>query len=300
MDRTKKLTLAAAVVGTLATALAALSGTLPPDWALLIAAIGAGLYGLARTITKVAQGTPLSKLLRSTEMLGAAVAALAAIVAALAKVVPPGWSAAVAGLAGGLAVILRVVQTQLAPVLEALEPKDKGASLVGVLFVAALLGLAATLAVPVLAHAECKSVAPLVIKCDKLTLQPGFAGGLQVNFRKLLDRGMDASTYQRIAGLAGYGFAYHGERVTAGAGIYFGVGLSADQPNSPQVSILGTLFDRYGLGMGVQRVPWQGGHVYQWLGTLALNYQAGATTTTFLDALKGFAQACVGAVCGVP
>lgn len=162
--------------------------------------------------------------------------------------------------------------------------------------VATLVGLCIGAAA---ARAECSTVAPLVYRCDRLTLQPGFAAGWQINLRRLIDDGLAEGTYQRFAGMAGYGFAWHGEKVTAGAGVYLGVGLAKDQPNAPQVSILGTLFDRYVFGIGGQRIPWAGGHVYQALITVGMNYSAGATTTTFLDALKGFAGACIGAACGI-
>jgi hypothetical protein len=164
----------------------------------------------------------------------------------------------------------------------------------------ALIGAGALLFSPNAAEAtECHTVSTLVYQCDRLTLQPGFAAGMQVNLRYLIDEGLTEGAYQRFSGMAGYGASYHGERVTMGAGLYFGVGLSKRQPNCPQVNLLLTLFDRYAFGVGVQRVPFAGGHVYQWLLTVAGNYSAGATTTTFLDALKDFAKVCVGAACGI-
>jgi hypothetical protein len=107
----KALTLTIAILSTVATALLAVGEVLPPQWALLVAALGAGAYGIARALQKVAAGQPLKAMLATTETWGAALVALAAIASAVAGVVPPTWAAGVAAGAAVLLKIARVVQS---------------------------------------------------------------------------------------------------------------------------------------------------------------------------------------------
>lgn len=106
----KRVTLAIAILSTLATVLAAISDALPPQWALLVAALGAGAYGVVRALQKVKDGVPLKGLLASTETWGAALVVLAAIVSAVAGVVPASWAGAAATIAALLIKLARVFQ----------------------------------------------------------------------------------------------------------------------------------------------------------------------------------------------
>lgn len=110
----RNLTLAIAILGTLATAASAVAGVVPPAWALLIAAVGSGLYGLTRTLQKRAAGASWKSLLATTETWGAALVVASSIVSALAGVVPVEHAAMVAGVAAVLTRITRVLQATLA------------------------------------------------------------------------------------------------------------------------------------------------------------------------------------------
>jgi hypothetical protein len=120
----RTITLLIAVLSTIATGLAAAGQVVSPETALLFAACGAGLYGIVRTLQKVKAGTPVSKLLRSTEILGAGFASVASIITAAVGVVPPEYAAKMIGLAGIITAIARVVQSQMAAVIEAPAPPD--------------------------------------------------------------------------------------------------------------------------------------------------------------------------------
>jgi hypothetical protein len=121
---TKAITLYIAILSTIATALLAIGEVLPPQWALLVAALGAGAYGIARALQKVADGQPLKSLLTTTETWGAALVALAAIASAVAGVVPSAWAAGVTAVAAVLLKIARVVQAIKAPETPAAKAQE--------------------------------------------------------------------------------------------------------------------------------------------------------------------------------
>lgn len=169
------------------------------------------------------------------------------------------------------------------------------------IILAFLLAFGLTYFVCEVANAECVTVSPTVFKCgERLTLQPAFAASAgQLNLADWRDKGFDAA-YQRIALMTGYGFTYHGAGMTIGASIYVGMGLSANRPDAPQASLLVTLWDFLAFGPGVQTFERSDGQrIYQMLLTLAVNYQAGATTNTFLETVGRVVQACIGAACQV-
>jgi len=109
----RRWTLAIAALSTLATALLALTGTLPPVWAALTASLGAGAYALARAIQKRAEGATWKALLSTTEAWGALLAIVAPIVGALAGVLPPQYAATAAVVAGVLLKVARSMQAAL-------------------------------------------------------------------------------------------------------------------------------------------------------------------------------------------
>lgn len=109
---TKQWTLLGAVLGTLATALLALTGTLLPIWAALIASMGAGLYAIARTMQKRASGAEWKTWLRTTEAWGVLLAVVAPVVAAIAGVLPE-YAAPIGIVAGVLLKIARMLQSGL-------------------------------------------------------------------------------------------------------------------------------------------------------------------------------------------
>jgi uncharacterized membrane protein YfcA len=113
MLTSKRITLAIAILSTLATALLALTGTLPPVWAALTASLGAGAYALVRTLQKRAEGATWKSLLATTEARGAILAAVGSIVAALAGVLPPEYAATAVVVAGVMLKMARVLQAGL-------------------------------------------------------------------------------------------------------------------------------------------------------------------------------------------
>jgi hypothetical protein len=114
----KRITLAIAILSTLGTGSAALTGALPPSWALVVGSLGAGAYALARALTKIRAGAPVKKLLGTTEAWGAGLAILAAIVSAVAGVVPPSVAAGAAAAAGVLVQISRSLQAAKVPAVQ--------------------------------------------------------------------------------------------------------------------------------------------------------------------------------------
>jgi len=110
---TKHITLAIAVLSTIATGLLAFAGTLSPAWAALFAAIGAGTYAIVRTLQKRAAGAEWKSLLSTTEAWGAGLAIAAPIVLAVAGLMTGERAAQVAVLAAGLLKLARVLQAGL-------------------------------------------------------------------------------------------------------------------------------------------------------------------------------------------
>jgi len=111
MTKAKLITLVIAILGTVGTAAGALSGSLSPKWAVVISTLGAGAYALARTLEKVLAGATWKSLLTCTESWGVALPIVAAIIGAIAGVVPVAWAAGFAGAAAALLKVARIIQT---------------------------------------------------------------------------------------------------------------------------------------------------------------------------------------------
>lgn len=110
MTKTKLITLVIAILGTVGTAAGAITGALDPKWAVVIGTMGAGSYALARTLQKVLAGETWKSLLACTESWAVALPIVAAIIGALAGVVPVAWATGFAVGAGALLKLARVVQ----------------------------------------------------------------------------------------------------------------------------------------------------------------------------------------------
>lgn len=135
----RRLTLAIAILGTLATASTAAAGVLPPAWALLIGSVGAGLYGLSRTLQKRAAGASWKSLLATTETWGQALVAVAAIVSALAGVVPAEHAGGIVALAAVLTRITRALQATLDGSPSKLPPPSSSTPVVALVLLGTLL-----------------------------------------------------------------------------------------------------------------------------------------------------------------
>lgn len=127
---TKRITLAIAVLGTIGTMAGAISGVLPPAWAALVAALGAGAYAAARTLEKRAAGDEWKSWLKTTEAWGTGLAIAAPIVMALAGVLPAEQAAQVAAVAAVALKLARVFQAGLPggprSDITSLPPSSKG------------------------------------------------------------------------------------------------------------------------------------------------------------------------------
>jgi hypothetical protein len=107
---TRRITLAIAILSTLATALLAVKDVLPPQWALLVGALGSGAYALVRSAQKLAAGATLKGLLSTSETWGAMLVLAAAIVSAVAGVVKPEHAGGAVAFAGILLKAARMLQ----------------------------------------------------------------------------------------------------------------------------------------------------------------------------------------------
>jgi hypothetical protein len=99
---TRQITLAIAILSTLATALLVVRDIVPPAWGLLVSSVGAGLYALVRSAQKLRDGATLKSLLSTTEAWGTGLVVVASIASAAAGVVPAkcaGGTLVIAGLA---------------------------------------------------------------------------------------------------------------------------------------------------------------------------------------------------------
>lgn len=170
-----------------------------------------------------------------------------------------------------------------------------------VVLLALIVGMLA-IAAPARA-AEWQTVSPGVYKSGSWVAHPNFAiSAGQVNVKEALDSGMfSGRAIERVALAGGYGLTYHGEKLTMGAGLYFGTGISAKTPNAPQVNLLFTLWDALATGPGVQRVTFASGTVaWQMLWTVGLNYAAGGTVSKVTPWFDKVINACVaGAACAL-
>jgi hypothetical protein len=111
----RTITIIVAALSTLADAAAVAQGFVSPTWGLVIAAVGTGLYGLVRALQKLAAGATLKSLLSTSEAWGALLVALAAIISAIAGVVPPHYAGGAALIAGVLLKVARGLQSKGIP-----------------------------------------------------------------------------------------------------------------------------------------------------------------------------------------
>lgn len=150
---------------------------------------------------------------------------------------------------------------------------------------------------------EWQTVSPGVYKSGAWVAHPNFAiSAGQVNVKDALNHGLfSGQAIERVALAGGYGLTYHGEKLTIGAGLYFGTGLSVKTPNAPQANLLITFWDALATGPGVQRVTFPSGTVaWQMLWTVGLNYAAGGTVSKVSPWFDKLLNACVaGAACAL-
>jgi hypothetical protein len=116
----KRITLAIAALSTIADAAAAVTGLLSPEWAALVAAMGAGSYALVRTLQKVRAGASWKEMAMTTEAWGVGLAIVVPILTATAGLMRPEHAAGVVVVAGVLLKVSRSIQAaKLTP-----TPKD--------------------------------------------------------------------------------------------------------------------------------------------------------------------------------
>lgn len=157
---------------------------------------------------------------------------------------------------------------------------------------------------PPKAHAEeWQSLGSGVWKKGPWVAHPNFTlSAGQINVKDAIKYGaFSEEALERVALAGGYGLTYHGEKLTTGAGLYFGTGISRKTPNAPQVDLLFTFWDALATGPGVQRVTFPSGTVaYQMLWTIGLNYAAGGTVSKVAPWFDRLLNACVaGAACAL-
>ena len=134
----------------------------------------------------------------------------------------------------------------------------------------ALLVLALVAALHSLAHADgTPQLGTCLDAANRWCVQPATAVGWQAN--------LATGDLRNGAVLIGYSIV-HQAGFAVGAGIYGGVGLSADGPNSPQGHLLISLTNFGAIGVGVQRVRYGSGETaWQWLAGLHGSLQFGGT-----------------------
>jgi hypothetical protein len=94
--------------------------------------------------------------------------------------------------------------------------------------------------------------------------------------------------YERIALNVGYGVTYKTSTVNLGAAIYAGVGLSSNEPNAPQASLLFNVGELVAFGPGEQMFSDSvtGERIFQGLFSVSLNYNVGGSSTYVADSVK--------------
>jgi hypothetical protein len=124
----------------------------------------------------------------------------------------------------------------------------------------------------------------LGLKSGKMTCQLATAvSAVQLNLKY--------NDWERVALMLGWGCNYRGT-VPVGANIYGGLGLSKNHPNAGQINILFNAYDWAAIGPGLEifKDP-AGNYVEQWLITIALNLNIGASTDTLLKILAAITGA---------
>lgn len=115
----KRIALAIAILCTAGDAALAFTGVLSPSWAAVLAVVGAGAYGIARTLQKTRECGSLKSVLSCTETWGAALAWAGTAVSAMLGVVPPEKAGALLVASAVLTGVLRRVQVaKLGPLTE--------------------------------------------------------------------------------------------------------------------------------------------------------------------------------------
>lgn len=279
---TRTITLLIAILSTLATILSTLTGPeavihLKPEQALLVGAVGAGLYGLVRALQKVRAGTPWKALLATTEAKGAALVYAAGLFTALANVVPAQY----AGYAMAIVTALGVLGRMIGPKKDG-ETKGGGAGPLA----AAVVLLGVLTASP--ARAQEAKPEPQLGFCNKSNTwctAPALAiTAIQINLK--------TGDYERVALGAGYGVVYKGWKVNLGVGLYGGIGISNKQPNAPQGHVLFSVANLGAVGFGFEtyRDPTNPNHrIWQGLLTGAISYDIGGSTSFIEKILDGIA-----------
>jgi hypothetical protein len=184
------------------------------------------------------------------------------------------------------------------------DPQKGGATLIMIVLAAVATFLGLSYAYPQTARAEdWQTISPGVYRSGPWVAHPNFAlSAGQVNVKAALTDGLTSGqAIERVALMGGYGLTYHGDKLTIGAGLYPGTGISAKTPNAPQISLLLTLWDALAFGPGVQRVTYGSGVVaYQMLFTVGLNYAAGGTVSKVAPWFDKILSACASAAtCGI-
>jgi len=106
----RTVTLLIAALLALSDAAASVVCAVPPEWGLLIGAVGAGLYGLVRTLQKRAAGATWKSMFATTEAWASGMVILASILSAATGVIPASYATTAATLAAILLKISRVLQ----------------------------------------------------------------------------------------------------------------------------------------------------------------------------------------------
>lgn len=292
----RTITLAVAILSTIATLLSVLSGPdspfhTTPSQALLIAAIGSGVYSLTRAVQRLKAGTPARSLFASSEAKGAAIVCLASIVTAAKDVVPPAYAGIVALIATALAFAGRLF-----------PPNGKGPlqpAAVGLVFLTgSMLSALPISADPVTAAPATtrparepattvpgkKSSVQLGWSNEKWSFQPAVAvSAVQfvLNGKESFADQLSLDHMKRIALSGGFGVVYKGLPVNVGLAGYLGVGVSQKSPNAPQFNLLFSIADVGAFGGGVQvyKDPTTRNPVWEGLITIAVNLNIGGTPT---------------------
>lgn len=266
----KTITLALAVLSTVATVLLAVQGVLPPAWAALAGALGAGAYAIVRTYQKRASIDDWKSWLRTTEAWGVLLAIAAPVVAAIAGVLPATKAVPVAAVAAGLLKLARVLQAKLPGAPEG-KTKDGGFGALGVLAWIAVIGaIVASMA----SRARADERAPQAVGCfdasNSWCVVPAQAVGWQVNLK--------TGGVRNAVMLTGIVLQHEFGSIPLGVGLYGGLGVS-DESSSSYQGCFGLSVTSWGLAcVGAQRASFaSGGSAWQAMLTFAPQVTFGGT-----------------------
>jgi hypothetical protein len=247
----KQVTLTLAILGTLGDLLLALKEVLTPTQAALVGAIGAGCYAFMRTFQKKLAGDEWKTWLRTTEAWGVLLAIVAPVMLAAAGVVPKEYAAPVLAVAGLMLKAARMLQTTLPG-----GPKSDITTLPPPPAVLLLLSLG-TLLWAGQVRAQTPQLGTCLDTANRWCVQPATAVGWQIN--------LATGDLRNGAVLLGYALV-HQAGFAFGAGLYGGMGLASEGPNSPQGHVLLSLTNFGAAGCGVQRPKFaSGATAWQWV-----------------------------------